>query len=346
MLNFFSGEPALKYPLSSPAKTLRSVTGIPATANNVEPVATNIIFQSKDGGQTWEDISYGLPENEQPEGFFAGASDVYLRVKNEMYRSKSNLKAPVWVKENVLDPRCTSIAFNRSGVMAYNYEGQIYQKMPAAGTWLPIYTNFKKQLMRTVFEASDGAVFLGCDNGLYKSADKGQSWKQVLDEGWVMDLVESEGVLIGTGQKGIMRSTDKGEHWEWVIKEGGVGIAIEQINGGFAAISYNTRTETRRIHISLDSGKTWKTIDEGLQPSLSVSSIKQMGNYLICGHPDGIFRSSDLGKTWNMVHPSVDNTSRIEGITWTTVPTRGHGKVFKLYVSGNVLYAVARDSGC
>jgi hypothetical protein len=27
-----------------------------------------------------------------------------------------------------------------------------------------------------------------------------------------------------------------------------------------------------------------------------------MGKYLICGHPDGIFRSSDMGKTWNIVH--------------------------------------------
>jgi len=26
-------------------------------------------LQSKDGGQTWEDISYGLPGHEQPEDF-------------------------------------------------------------------------------------------------------------------------------------------------------------------------------------------------------------------------------------------------------------------------------------
>ena len=345
IVNFFSGDPALEYPPSSPTKILKSITANPTTTNDVVPGATNIIFQSKDGGQTWQDISQGLPENEQPEGFFAGESDLYLRVKNVMYRSKSNLKTPVWEKENVLDPRCTSIAFNRSGVMAYNYEGQIYQKMPSTGTWLPIYTNFKKQSMRTIFETSDGTVFLGCDNGLYKSADKGRSWKQVLNEGWVMDLVESEGVLIGTGQKGIMRSTDNGEHWEWVISEGGVGIAVERIDGGFAAISCNTRTKSRRIHISLDSGKTWKAIDEGLQPSLFISSIKQMGKYLICGHPDGIFRSSDMGKTWNIVHPSVDNAFKYM-IKQHVITFSDHRKVFKIYVSGNVLYAVARDSGC
>jgi photosystem II stability/assembly factor-like uncharacterized protein len=339
ILNGFSPDQALEYAASSPIE-ISSMTAIPATANDAEPAATNIILQSKDFGQTWQDISQGLPENEQPEDFFVGESDVYLRVKNVMYRSKSNLKTPIWEKENGLVPRSASIAFNHSGVIAYNYEGQIYRKMPSAGTWLPIYTNFKKHSMRTIFETSDGAVFIGCDGGLYKSADRGQSWKQVQSEGWVMDIVESEGVLIGTSQNGIMRSTDNGEHWEWVISEGGVGIAIERIKGGFAAISFNTTTQSRRIRISLDKGKSWTAIDEGLQPSLfissikglqasaSISSIKQMGDYLLCGHPNGIFRSSDMGQTWNNVHAGVDK------------------KVFKIYVSGNTFYAVLRNLGC
>jgi photosystem II stability/assembly factor-like uncharacterized protein len=344
MLNFFSGDPALEYP-ASPTKIVKPITPNEATTNDVAAGATNIILQSKDGGKTWEDISYGLPENLQPDGFFVGASEAYLHVNNEMYRSNTKLKAPLWEKENVLDTRCSSIAFNRSGVMAYSHEGQIYLKT-SAGIWSPIYTNFKEQSVRTIFETSDRTVFLGCDNGLYKSIDKGQNWKKVIHEGWAMDLVESDGVLIATGQKGITRSTDNGEHWELVIKEGGVGIAVERIDGGFAAISFNTSTKTRRIRISLDSGKTWKAIDEGLQPSLNISSIKQVGKYLICGHPDGIFRSSDMGKTWNIVHPSVDNAVQKIGEVWNAFPARDNRRVFKLYVSGNVLYAVARHSGC
>ena len=251
-----------------------------------------------------------------------------------MYRSKSSLKTPVWEKENVLDPQGASIAFNRSGVMAFKHQGQIYQKMHAAETWMPIHTNFKRECMHTIFETSDGTVFLGSNNGLYKSADRGKTWKQVHVGGWVMKIAESDGVLLATRQKGILRSTDDGEHWDRVISEGGVGIAVEPIDGGFAAIAYNTRTQTNRTHISLDSGKTWNAIDEGLQPSLYISSIKQVGEYLICGRPDGIFRSSDMGKTWKIVH-------------YRKVVDFGADKtVFKIYVSGNTLYAVARGEGC
>jgi hypothetical protein len=83
-----------------------------------------------------------------------------------------------------------------------------------------------------------------------------------------------------------------------VISEGGLGIAVERIDGGFAAIVYNTITQTNSIHISLDSGKTWNAIGEELQPSWGgllmkqigllksssdILSIKQVGKYLICG---------------------------------------------------------------
>jgi photosystem II stability/assembly factor-like uncharacterized protein len=322
----------------------------------VEPTkgakATNIILQSKDGGQTWQDISHGLPEIEQPEGFFAGASELYLRTNGVMYHSKSNLKTPVWEKENVPVQR---IAFYREGVIAYSYDGYIYKKKYSSDPdsyqdWLPIYTSLKstkkeRHEVATIFEAADGTVFKSTGKSFAKSADKGQSWK-LIQKGWVGDIVESEGVLLATGQQGIMRSTDKGEHWEWVISEGGVGIAIEQIEGGFAAIAYNTQTKSRRIHLSRDGGKTWQVISEGLQPSSNISSVKQIGSDLFVGHPEGIFRSSDKGKTWHRVHAGFGNALHaLKFVSLNTAPASVE-KVFNLHVSGKVLYAVAVLPGC
>ena len=336
LLIFFAGDQASEYSPSSETKIVEPTK---------EAEATNIILQSKDGGQTWQDISHGLPETEQRVGFYAGASEVYLSTNDVLYSSKSNLKTPVWEKENVPDPRNTSIHFYRSGVMAYSYDGQVYQKKPSSETWLPIYPNFKSHSVATFFEASDGTVFFSTGKNFFKSTDKARSWKLV-QKGWVGDIVEAEGVLLATGQKGIMRSTDNGEHWEWVISEGGVGIAIERIDGGFAAISYDKGTQSRRIRTSFDGGKTWQAIDEGLSPSLNISSVKQMGSDLFVGHPDGIFRSSDMGKTWHRVHAGFGNvlhTSKFVSLNSAPAPVE---KVFKLYVSGNVLYAVAVTPGC
>ena len=143
-----------------------------------------------------------------------------------------------------------------------------------------------------------------------------------------MKLIESNGVLMATCHNGILRSTDDGENWDCVIREGGVGIAVESIKGGFAAITYNTVSETRRVRTSYDGGKTWQPIDADLPATLSIASIIQVGENFFCGHTDGIYRSSDKGKTWKLLLPSIEN------------------KVFNLSVSGNVIYAIPRNGGC
>jgi photosystem II stability/assembly factor-like uncharacterized protein len=286
----------------------------------------NIVFKSADGGQTWQDISKGLPENWKKVVFFANESGLWLRAGKGTYHSNPHSNAPFWQKE-IFPDNWSSIAAGKSGMFAYNYWGQIVQKISGTSVWSPVYTNFKSNI-RTVFETAGGAIFVGSDNGLYKSADNGKTWKQVHAGGWVIKMVEQRGILVATSQSGIIQSTDGGETWSVVISEGGVGIDVAPIQGGFAAITYNTASETRRVRTSYDGGKTWQPIDAGLPPSSSISSIIQVGEYFFCGHPAGIFRSSDKEKTWKLLLPAVEN------------------KVFNLSVSGNVIYAIPSKGGC
>jgi hypothetical protein len=55
-----------------------------------------------------------------------------------------------------------------------------------------------------------------------------------------MKWIESNGVLTATSPGGILRSTDDDENSDCVIDEDGVCIAVERINCGFAAITFNT----------------------------------------------------------------------------------------------------------
>jgi photosystem II stability/assembly factor-like uncharacterized protein len=311
--------------------------------------ATNIIFQSTDGGQSWQDISAGLPAGLQAAGFLVGDGAVYLCAEQRMrssagaagrdsamaetfracmYRSSAGAATPAWEREMLLDDQSTTISAGATGVFAFSRSGHFFKKLSGTGVWTPVFTNFQGQAVRTVFETLDGTVFIGCDRGIFKSADQGKTWKHVFENGWVIKMVESDGVLICTNEQGILRSTDGGEHWDVVLSEGGVGIAVERIAGGFAAITYNTESKTRRVRISADGGKTWQPIDAGLPPHASIASIKQVGEYFYCGHPDGIFRSADRGKTWQLIIPSIGE------------------KVFNLSVSGNVIYALPQNAGC
>ncbi len=325
----------------------------------------NIIFKSTDGGQTWQDISEGLPEKLQKEGiwrdgFFANDRGLYLRTGNGIYHSEPNSTTPFWTKE-IFTGNQRNITPGKNGIFAYNFRGQFLKKINGTSDWSPMYANFQEQAVQidktidwmyknykerqvsTVFETAGGTVFIVSSNNIFRSTNNGNIWKHVHTGGGGMKLIESNGVLLATYKEGILKSTDDGQNWDLVISEGGGGIAVERINGGFAAIVNNTTTQTNSIHISLDNGKTWNAIGEELQPSQSsllmkkiglikstsdILSIKQMGKYLICGRSDGIFRSSDMGKTWEkLLLPDIENFG------------------FNLSVSGNLIY-IMPNKGC
>lgn len=288
----------------------------------------NIVFKSADGGQSWLDISEGLPGDKLEGSLFINDRGFYLRTGNYIYHNKPNNKAPFWEKEIFPDDH-SNIAPSKSGIYAYDYHlGQFRQKINGSGEWSPLYENFQLKGIIGVFETSKGTVFIVCDRGrgLFRSTDNGKNWKEVTRGVWKM--AESNGVLLACSINGIIRSADDGKTWETVISEGGVGIDIAPIDGGFAAITFNTQSETRRMRTSCDGGKTWQAIDAGLPPSKDISSIIQVGDNFFCGHPNGIYKSSDKGKTWKLLLPSIE------------------GKVFNLSVSGNVIYAIQMMNHC
>ncbi len=245
----------------------------------------------------------------------------------EMYHSKFKSEDPIWEKE-IFKKDIGTITVCKSGMYAFTYNGKISRKLAGSNKWSPIYENFPSKNLRSIFETISGALLIGCDGGLFKSTNKGKTWEHVRKDGWVIKVVESMGILIATDQNGIIRSNDDGQTWNLVVSEGGVGIDVASIASGFAAITYNTDSKTRRVRASVDGGKTWQPIDANLPAHDLIANIMQVGDYFFCGHPKGIFRSADKGKTWQLILPSIGT------------------KVFNLSRMGKVIYAFPKNGGC
>jgi photosystem II stability/assembly factor-like uncharacterized protein len=314
------------------AKVIRNKSGL-----------VNIVFKSTDGGQTWQDISKGLPENLRRDSirgnsFFANDKGLFLRVGNGLYHSTPNATAPFWTKAIFPDEH-SSIAPGKSGISANNYWGVNLKKTNGTSVWSPIFENFQGPGTRIVFETAGGTVFIGTSSGLFKTANSGKTWKHVHAGGLVGNLAESDGVLLATSMRRIIRSTDNGENWAVVISDSSVAFDVKPIKGGFAAITAGSESGTRSLKTSYDGGITWQPIDAGIQGKVVSDSIRrtwndrprvqafmtsiiQVGENFVCTHPGGIFSSSDKGKTWKLVLPTVEN------------------KVFNLFVSGNVIYVI------
>jgi photosystem II stability/assembly factor-like uncharacterized protein len=316
--------------------------------------AEKLVFTSTDGGQTWQDISQGLPGNLEEDkimgnSFFANDKGLFLRVGNGLYHSSPNATAPFWTKEIVTDKHSSGgdngIAPGNYGLVSLHYWVVNLKKANGTSVWSPLFESFQGPRLRSVFETAGGTIFIGTDKGYFKTVNDGASWKQVHTGDLVGHLAEADGVLLGISGGRIIRSTDNGETWAEVSSGGVVAFDVKPIKGGFAAITASSESGTRGLSASYDGGKTWQAIEARPQHKnftasiwrtwndrprvkANMNAIIQVDENFFCALPGGIFKSSDKGKSWTLLLPSVDD------------------KVFNLFVAGKVIYAIPSRGGC
>jgi len=302
------------------------------------PSAADIAFLSLDSGKSWQDVSAGLPVDLQIYCVVASGGEVFLGSEKGLFRSTVSAAPMVWAKEKdiFLPERITGICPGKLNPYAGNYESGFYYEVPGTGLWMPMHNSLKDKKVLSVLDTPEGALLVGCDSGIFKSGDGGETWFQVFEGGMATNLVAADNAIFACGRRGVLRSTDGGEHWDLVLSKGGMAFKAGFIEGGIAAIinsdndSRNqpaAKEPARRLLASADNGKTWQGIGAGLPPSSYIQDFKQAGKYLFCSLDTGIFRSTDRGQTWELVFHT-------------------NGKVFDLAISGQVVIAVLANAGC
>jgi len=163
-------------------------------------------------------------------------------------------------------------------------------------------------------------IYLSAGNGVLKSTDAGQTWRIMTD--WritevlkvVIHPVDKNKIFIATPY-GVFMSTDAG--WTW--KEKNNGIRPEETgttSSTFISSILIDRKNSQRILIgtengiyeSLNAGETWRElalIGTGIR---TIAQSPHNPDVIFAGsEDDGIFRSTDGGKTWEKVNSGLKN---------------------------------------
>jgi photosystem II stability/assembly factor-like uncharacterized protein len=182
-------------------------------------------------------------------------------------------------------------------------------------------------------------------NGIYRSNDSGDNWKQIgLDstehiskivihpENADVIFVAAPGALWSNSKhRGIYKSNNGGDTWEKIFyiddKTGCADLLIDPTNPNimFATMwqfrrtpySFNSGGNTSGLFKSIDGGKTWKEIKNGLPEkpfgriaiTLAPSDPKQM-IAIVESTKTGLYISSDAGDTWKSQSATLNVTAR------------------------------------
>lgn len=187
-----------------------------------------------------------------------------------------------------------------------------------------------------------GGRHVGYGDGIYRSDDGGQSWKNMgLKESYHISKiivhpdnsdilwVAAQGMLWGSGgERGLYMSTDGGESWERTLGDDEwVGVTDIVIDPRDPAVLYAATWQRHRnvaaymgggpgsgLHKSTDGGKTWTALKKGIPDS----NLGKIGLAISPQNPDiiyaaieldvrtgGIFMSADRGASWKKMSDAV-----------------------------------------
>ncbi|MEO0395939.1 MAG: YCF48-related protein [Cyanobacteria bacterium P01_A01_bin.137] len=213
---------------------------------------TGLLLSSRNGGQSWQSL---LTVADDAITALAGNSQVlYVGTTSKgVFRIDPDTLEVLEVNGGLEDLRIQDVKLlpgNTRGVMVSSWDRGISISLDSGETWTDYPQGLIKDKQADEFETHhfseialsdnflvDKAAFLGGFNGLYRSIQGGQQWREIetLARGVVVAMDVSpnyaeDGTLALTTYVGkIMMSNDEGKTWELTMN----GVEVPRLNGNF-----------------------------------------------------------------------------------------------------------------
>jgi Sortilin, neurotensin receptor 3, len=235
--------------------------------------------------------------------------------------------------------------------------GGVWKSTNAGASFKPIFDKYCMSIGAiAINQSKPEVVFVGAGesnmrntvsigDGLYKSTDAGDNWvKKGLDSTEhiakiIIDPKNSNNMYVAapgplwsdSKHRGVYKSTDGGETWNKIFyineKTGCADIAVDPTNPDIVyatmwefrrmPYSFNSGGKNSGMYKSLDGGKTWKELKNGLPEkpfgrialTLAPSAPQNM-IAIVEAKETGLYISSDGGETWKSQSATTNVVSR------------------------------------
>jgi photosystem II stability/assembly factor-like uncharacterized protein len=235
------------------------------------------VFQSADGGKTWESSNKGL----------------------------NNLNVQTFIFSPTLDK-----------IYIGTWGGGVFQSSDEGQTWEAINNGLTNLNVWTVIFSPDGEdMYVGTvGGGVFRSSDDGKSWESTnngLTDLWVQTLTFSpidETIYIGTYGGGVFRSSDGGASWE-PANNGLTSRDVLTLLFSPTGETLYAGTRGGGVFRSTNGGESWKPTNNGLTNQVVLTLIlSPIAETIYVGTwGGGVFSSNDGGDNWQITNNGLTN---------------------------------------
>jgi photosystem II stability/assembly factor-like uncharacterized protein len=301
-------------------------------------VATNdYIYKSRDGGQTWTNLSKGMSHSR----VIAMAVDpaypatVYAGTKGDaVYKSYDGGQRWVSMRSGLDDVTISSVVnqfvfdpADNNHIFLATTMG-VFETKNGGEHWTKKMEGMKEVLMVVTLgmdPTRPATLYAGTSGGVYKTTNEAGHWEKVNNGLVDPDMVKSSRALNVTAihvdpfepdtvyaatLSGLYKTTDGAKSWirigESLADQMIIGMVLDRTK---KSVIYITGRDG--VHRSDDGGVKWKAINAGLSTT-NVRSIAQSPTkptlFYAGTNGSGLYRSRDAGESWEPM-PALSNTA-------------------------------------
>ena len=160
---------------------LPAISSEPTLCSPVDPTVpfmSGNLMMTDDAGTNWRNMSSELPATARPWSFTANEGQYYLGASDGIYAGSSMICGTEWEKIYFPQKDISGLYPGKKGPYASSPWSGFYQYQPATGLWRSMHEQLEDKNVYTVVETENGDIFAGCETGLYKTNNRGKSWKK------------------------------------------------------------------------------------------------------------------------------------------------------------------------
>jgi photosystem II stability/assembly factor-like uncharacterized protein len=287
-----------------------------ASVGNRQDVSGQIgggIFRSYDEGLTWISSDMGIDSNTKVSSLCTYQNTIFSSTNSIMTSGdkgifKSTDDGRTWMKTGLNDKNVRFVKVATNGMIVGGTDGfSLYLSKDQGKSWQQTGKEFDNwETFRVT--TNKKYLFAVAESGIWRSNENGKTWRLNRKDVFSDIIITSTGRLIILENSQVLASDDNGKKW---YKLG----QIETKNFAFLKILKDNFlvacTRDNGILYSTDGGRSWlKSEIPGYEnATITTAFLTPSGSFLISGYKvyeDSafIFRSTNMGTTWNKVSDS------------------------------------------
>jgi photosystem II stability/assembly factor-like uncharacterized protein len=290
---------------------------------------TGVLFRTSNGGQHWTEISRDTFIDHMTQDT---RGQIWLAVRTKgLCRSTDD--GTTWATTNLKSSTTAFVVDKFGNLYAGVSRRGIMKSSDGGDSWIEVNRGLMATSATTLHIDRRGNVWAGTTSGLYRSTNKGATWKKNNLNDFEVPIgaivtTPKDYILVGTRGKGMFRSSNNGDTWirlDTTLFNDVNAMATDSI-GVVYAIS-NSGVSRSIVSRSIDNGTSWNGNGQ-LNVLWPRSLAVGFGNAVFLAADDRVYRSTDQGNGWSRVL-SVGGVRQMaadqKGKVFVTTNTHGLG---------------------